>query len=302
MITDKFDFCHNLLKNKKLDFRKAFRIWEAILLERVMNIFKWDGLDFPQKEIEILLTYIGFCGVIKREGVLVAVNGGMMGVTNYPDEFTQFVWSTPLMHGISTIGTDIVVINNNQIRFGTYKVVEYYAILLAHADLSLQASLINTRSTGMAKARTQQQVDSINQFYNALADGKTLAILDKEDMNMLMNDGGIEVLANNFPSSMSIDSYYQIRTNLLKSFYADIGLNALRDKRERMVEDEVQGDINHILFNVSDMLSERKDGAERMSNLFQKKVKVDFEDEIKAQYEIAPATKKKGEKDSDTSK
>lgn len=301
MITDKFDFCHNILKSKKLDFRKAFRIWEAILLERVMNIFKWDGLDFPQKEIEILLTYIGFCGVVKRNGILVAVNGGMMGVTNYPDEFTKFTWATPLMHGISTINKDIIVINNNQIRFATYKVVEYYAILLAHADLSLQASLINTRSTGMAKARTQQQVDSINQFYNALADGKTLAILDKENMNMLMNDGGIEVFANNFPSSMTIDSYYQIRTNLLKSFYADIGLNALRDKRERMVEDEVQGDINHILFNVSDMLSERKDGAERMSNLFQKKVSVDFENEIKAQYEIAPATTKKGDNDSGTS-
>lgn len=298
MITQYFDMCKNILDRKKLDFRKLFFYWEPILLERIMNIFKWNGLDFPQKEIEILLTYKGFCGVIKRDAKLVAVNGGMSGVTNYPDEFTTFTWTTPLMHGMSKIGKDIVLVNNNQIRFPTYKIVETYAVLLAHADLSLQAILINSRATGMAKARTQQQVDSINEYYNAMANGKTLAILDKENLNALMGDGGIELFSNSFPSAMSIDQYYQIRTNLLKSFYADIGLNALRDKRERMVENEVDADINHVLFNVADMKSEREQSAKQMSELFQREVTVDYEDEIKEQFEtpepISPTKPDKG--------
>lgn len=301
MITSHFDMCTNVLTKKKLDFRKAFRYWEAVLLERVMNIFKWRGLDFPQKEIEILLTYKGFCGVIKHQGKLVAVNGNMLGVTNYPDEFRQFVWTTPLMHGMSDIGVDIALINNNQIRFPTYKVIEAYAILLAHADLSLQAILINSRATGMAKARTQQQVDTINEFYNSLADGKTFVVLDKENLSSLMGEGGIEVLSNTFPSTMSIDAYYQIRTNLIKSFYADIGLNVLRDKRERMVENEVDADINHVLFNVADMLSERQEGAKILSAIFNRDVSVDYEGEIKAQFELpVSSTKSQGGEDNET--
>lgn len=280
----------DLVQKKRLTFKKAYGFWYGSLFERTMNIFKWNNLDFPQKEIEVLLTLRGFCGFtrFKKSKVLGAVYGSMSGVTNYPDIFTNFMYATPLESGLKKIGENIVVIDNNQIRMPTNFVIDIYASLLAHADLSLQAILINSRATGLTKARTQQQVEDINQWYNALANGKTLAILDAQDLNNLLNDKGIEVFPMSYPSNMSIDAYYQIRENLLKSFYSEIGINSMRDKRERVVEAELDTNLNRILFNVDDMLNCRQNACKEINKMFGTNISVEFNQEIVMQIDVQP--------------
>lgn len=280
----------DLVTKKKLKFKQAYRFWYNSLFERIMNIFEWKGLDFPQKEIEVLLTLRGFCGFLrfKKSRKLGVSYGSMSGVTNYPDEFTKYMYATPLESGLCNIGDNVVIIDNNQIRMPTVYVVEVYASLLAHADLSLQAILINSRATGLVKARTQQQVDDINKWYNALANGKTLAILDEKNLDTLINDKGIEVFSMSYPSSMTIDSYYQIRENLLKSFYSEIGINSMRDKRERVVEAELDTNLNRILFNVDDMLKCRQDACDKINTMFNTNISVDLNQEIIMQVQVKP--------------
>ena len=267
---------------RKLTFKKAFTAWRNTLVERVINIFVWKGLPFPQKEIEILLTFVGFCGFTKakKTNELIAVYGSMSGVTNYPDQFTTYTYATPLESGMRTINKDIVVIDNNQIRLPLIDVINSYATLLAHTDLSLQAILINSRATGLITAKTQAQVDSIASWYGSLENGKTLAVLDGKSFESLMDDEGIKVVPMNYPSAMSIDSYYQIRENLLKSFYSEIGVNSMRDKRERVVEAELDTNLNRILFNIDDMLKSRKEACEKINSIFGTNISVDYNEEI----------------------
>ena len=267
--------------NRKLSFKKAYTAWRNTLTERVVNIFEWKGLPFPQKEIEILLTFVGFCGITKsKKSELMAVYGSMSGVTNYPDQFTTFTYATPLESGMRTIDKDIVVIDNNQIRLPLIDVINSYATLLAHTDLSLQAILINSRATGLITAKTQAQVDSIASWYSSLENGKTLAVLDGKSFESLMDDEGIKVVPMNYPSAMTIDSYYQIRENLLKSFYSEIGVNSMRDKRERVVEAELDTNLNRILFNIDDMLKSRKEACEKINSIFGTNISVDYNEEI----------------------
>ena len=238
-------------------------------------------MPFPQKEIEILLTFVGFCGITKsKKSELMAVYGSMSGVTNYPDQFTTFTYATPLESGMRTIDKDIVVIDNNQIRLPLIDVINSYATLLAHTDLSLQAILINSRATGLITAKTQAQVDSIASWYSSLENGKTLAVLDGKSFESLMDDEGIKVVPMNYPSAMTIDSYYQIRENLLKSFYSEIGINSMRDKRERVVEAELDTNLNRILFNIDDMLKSRKDACTKINSIFGTNISVDYNEEI----------------------
>lgn len=290
MLSFEYFDADSLVSRKKLTFKKAYNFWYGVLFERTVNIFTWNELTFPQKEIEILLTLKGFCGHLrfKKNKLLGIANGSMTGVTNYPDEFTRFVYATPLESGIKTIGEDVVIINNNQIRMPTNFVIEVYASLLAHADLSLQAVLINTRATGLVKGKTQQQVEAINKWYNALANGKTIAILDSNDLNSLLGDKGIEFFNTAYPSNMSIDSYYQIRENLLKSFYSEIGINSMRDKRERVVEAELDTNLNRILFNVDDMLSCREKACKEINKMFGTNISVELNREIVTQIEVKP--------------
>lgn len=267
--------------NRKLSFKKAYTAWRNTLVERVINIFEWKNLPFKQKEIEILLTFVGFCGVTKsKKAELMSVYGSMSGVTNYPDQFTSFTYATPLESGIKQIDKDIVVIDNNQIRLPLIDIINSYATLLAHTDLSLQAILINSRATGLVTAKTQAQVDSIASWYSSLENGKTLAVLDGKSFESLMDDEGIKVVPMNYPSAMTIDSYYQIRENLLKSFYSEIGINSMRDKRERVVEAELDTNLNRILFNIDDMLKSRKEACEKINSIFGTNISVDYNEEI----------------------
>lgn len=291
MILDNFEHIQkDLVTKKKLTFKKAFTNWRNVLTERIINIFEWENLPMPQREIEVLLHFVGFCGFtrFRKSKELGCVYGSMSGVTNYPDIFTDFTYSTPLESGMRKIDKNIVIINNNQLRMPTYEMVETYATLLAHADLSLQAILINSRATGLVRARTQQQVDDINKWYNSLANGKTLAILDGDDLNALMSDEGIKVFSMSYPSSMTIDSYYQIRENLLKSFYSEIGINSNRDKRERVVQAELDTNLNRILFNIDDMLKCREDACKGINKIFNTNISVKLNREIIEQVEIEP--------------
>lgn len=302
MIIDDFENVRkDLVTHKKLSFKRAYTNWRNVLTERIINIFEWSNLPMPQREIEILLHYVGFCGFtrFRKSKELGVVYGSMSGVTNYPDIFTTFTYATPLESGMRKIDEDLIIINNNQLRMPTYQMVETYATLLAHTDLSLQAILINSRATGLVRARTQQQVDDIANWYNSLANGKTLAILDSDDLNTLMNDEGIKVFSMSYPSSMTIDSYYQIRENLLKSFYSEIGINSNRDKRERVVQAELDTNLNRILFNIDDMLKCREDACESINKIFKTNISVKLNREIVEQIEIKPEPNSKGDESSD---
>lgn len=295
---DKVD--KDFVTRKKLTFKKVYNTWYNVLTERVINIFKWHNLIFDQKEIEILLTLYGFCGVtkFKKTGELGAVYGSMSGVTNYPDEFTTYTYATPKESGIRKIGKNLVLVNNNQLRMPSIQIIDMYAVLLAHVDLSLQAIVINTRATGLIKANTSQQAESVNQWYKGLMNGKTMAVIDGTDLESLLTEKGIEVFPMQYGSAFSIDSYYQIRENLLKSFYSEFGINSNREKRERIIEAELDTNLNRILFNVSDMLEERQKAAKQISEIFDIETSVELNPEIIAQYEIKgkeQTVKKEGE-------
>lgn len=286
MVQEYYDFyAKKFAKTKKLNFKNAYFYWANTLSERLINVFEWNGLNFKQREIEILLNYIGYCGVLKfpKAKEMGVTFGSMSGVTNYPDEFTTWTWATPLESGMNTINKNCVIINNNQTRFPTFQTVEIYATLLAHVDLSLQAILINSRCSSLAKASTQEQVDAMADWYNALTNGRTIAILDKSNFDNLIGEEGIKILGSTIPANLKIDDYYQIRENLLKSFYSEIGINSNRDKRERVVTAELDTNLNRILFNIDDMLKERKAACEQINSIFRTNWSVKLNEEISIQ-------------------
>lgn len=269
MIYDDYKSCLNKTA-KKLNFNKSFVYWRNALLEKCMRIFKWDGLPetIPQKEIELRLIFRGFGGVVKQNNKYFVTFGEMSGVTEYADEFTVYTFANPKFSGVRKINDSCVIIDNNSVRNPLYPLIERYAILLAHADLSLQAVLINSRATGIIASKDQQQADSVKEWYNALVDGRTMSIVDSDNMDSLINAQGLRNISTTYPSSTSINDYFSITQNLLKSFYNDIGVKMGVEKRERVITDEVNSDEQRLLFNLDDMLYCRKKACEDLKNVF----------------------------------
>ena len=259
----------------KLDY--SFNYWSDMLFEKCMRIFTWTGLPFPQKEIENRLLIEGFCAFLKdsKKGLMVA-SGGLSGVTQYYDEFTTFNWSAPTVanNKSRSIGKDCVIINNNQLRNPILPMVLRYASLLAHADISLKCALINTRETNTYASNDENTAENISKYYDKLYTGDSACILDESLIDSVKN-------ISNRESTSAIKDCLSARTDLLANFFKEIGVKSANDKKERMIESEVDSNNQLLLFNISDMLAERKKACEEINKLFGTDIRVELSDEFK---------------------
>ena len=264
--------CIKPYKKKKLDYATAYRLWYELLCNKVLNLFTWDGLPFDHRELEIRAQLFGhgYVGVLKSEklGRLIAASGSAVGITEYEDKWTEFVWTCPVDFGTAKIDENVVLMFNNSLHLPTRLLVQRYAHLLAHAELSLQAILINTRATGIIAAKDNKQCDDVAAFYSALEDGKTLAVVDDDGLNSLIGSQGLRSVSTAYPASHTIMDFWQIRQNLYKEFLAEIGISKATDKRERMITDEVKQDEPMYQYSLDDMLNCRKLAAEKISAMF----------------------------------
>lgn len=280
-------------KRRKLDYSRAYRAWYALLSNKVLNLFTWEGLPFSQHELELRVQLMGdgYAGVVKSNfyNRLIAASGSGVGVTEYADQWLTFVWAVPgdngkdklhnkrtanKKHGISTVGADAVIVRNNSLLLPTRILVERYAHLLAHAELSLQAILINSRATGILAARDEKQRADIQKFYEYLEDGKTLSIVDDTGLDSLIGSEGLRNIATAYPSSTHILDFWQIRQNLYKEFLTEIGISKSTDKRERLIQSEVEQDIPLYGYSLDEMLRCRQNAAEQMNAIFDLNVSV----------------------------
>lgn len=139
-----------LLKETEIELQlpQSVNYWVEMLFEKIVRIFEWEGLTFPQREIEMRLISTGFCGFVKDDILdYMVAYGGMSRPTQYFDVFKDFTYSAPLAKGgTKKIDKDCVIINNTALRNPMNVFIKRYAILLAHCDVTLVMSLVNLRT------------------------------------------------------------------------------------------------------------------------------------------------------------
>lgn len=275
-------------------FSYSYDYWLEVLFERAMRLFKWSGTEtddnktnVPAKHIEGILLLNGTAGVCNyneqgsREKKLAVFNGMFgAGPTVYYGEFKGYNVYSPIFSAQLTVDKDVIVMNNNRCRNSLYPLCHKYAILLAHTEVSLVNTLINGRdSGGIPVASTEAQKVAIENYRNALCEGKVGAIVDPAF-------SGVEFLGVNKNTTLSIKDLMEVRENLLDSFYNDIGVRTSKDKKGNMIVEEVRANDSMLLLNISDMLDCRKKGAEAVNKMFGTNWSVDIADEINYQKEV----------------
>lgn len=260
-----------------------FRYWRDNLFERLMRLFIWDNTgSLEQKEIEERLYLAGHCGIADYKGELTAFFGSFFGPTKYYDEFTGYNVHCPVYSSTYTIGDNIVVINNNSIKNPSIEHVDHYAYLLAHCEVTMMKQFIEARdSGGVPIAQNEKAKQSLLNYQKSMYNGKISVVSDLAGI-------GVEYLGADRKTQINISELWEVRKNLLKSFYADIGVRASFDKKSNAVIDEVTADTSMLLYNVSDMLEERKRGADAVNNMFGTSWEVRLSDEIDYSTENQP--------------
>lgn len=262
-------------EKEQLTTINSYNYWCNMLFEKSVRIFEWHNLPFPQKEIETRLIYDGYCGFVKDDikGLMVA-SGSMSGVTEYFDEFTEFTYASPTARGGSKkIGKECVIINNNSIRNSLYPLICRYASMLAHTEVTLKCALLNARYTDVFSTDSQGTAESIKAFHQKIYDGEEDVIVDDSLISSLENKA-------NANTKTSIKEILETRNEILKSFYNEIGVRYMKDKKERMVVPEVDNDAQMLLLNIKDMERERKKAVEEINKIFGTNIEVHLSKEF----------------------
>lgn len=256
--------------------------WTDMLFEKAIRIFEWSGdLPFPQKEIEMRLLLYGYCGYVKDTAVgEMVVSSGMSVPTQYWDEFKEFTYAAATANGgTRKIGEDCVIINNTALRNPLLPMIKRYANLLAHTDVSLKMSLVNLRVKNIISTDSQSTAESYRTMFEKFYNGDVDAIMD--DGLLKKGNGGIDNLALNSSGSLGVMDCIDARNELLRMFFNEIGVRYNRDKKERMIESEVENDEQMLLLNIGDMLKQRKKACEEINKIFGRNISVDLSPEFK---------------------
>ena len=247
-----------------------------LLFEKCVRIFKWNNLpkNLPQREIEKYLITLGFCGFVKDKkcGLMVS-NGGMSDPTQYSDVFKKFTYARPTAKGgVVTIGEDCVIIRNTSMMNSLSGLIRRTASQLAHADITLRAALVNYRANEVLSADDDATAESINAYYDSLYDGKLKAIVDSGLIN------GVKNLSSS-KSYADLLKLTDVKNEIMRSFFAEIGIRQKSDKRERLVTEEVESDSMMLLFNIHDMLEQRQVACEEINKIFGLNMSVELSEE-----------------------
>lgn len=255
--------------------------WRENLFERIMRLFVWENTDpVPAKEIEQRLLIQGHCGIFNfkdpKTGIteLTAMFGNFNGVAKYMDELPHYMMRCPVWSGNTDVGVNSVVISNNSLRDPSLELVNHYAYLLAHTDVTLSRLMISARDAGgVPVATSQKQKDDIEAYQKKLYNGEDGVVVDFGAL-------GVEYAGSDKHTNQNIVDIMDVRQRILKNFYADIGVRASFEKRSNATVNEVEADTSMLLLNITDMIDSRKKGAEAVNKMFGTNWRVKIADEI----------------------
>lgn len=275
-------FIENYYSDKKiekevLELPKSLDYWLETLFEKCVRIFEWAGLpkSIPQKEIEQRTILDGYGGMVNDSKVgLIVASGGLSGVTPYCDEFTTFTFAAPTCAGGAfKLGVNAVLIENTSLRNPLLPMILRYADLLAHAEISLKKALINNRVNNTYAVSDNEIAESVNAYYNKIYTGKDGSILDDALVNSVQNIA-------NARSAGVVTECIEARNDILRAFFAEIGVRFAKDKKERLITSEVSADNQMLLLNIKDMLRQREKAAKEINRVFGLNVSVKLSEEF----------------------
>lgn len=249
-----------------MDVNIYFKMWQKFLKEKIMRIFIYEGLPFPQRELEYRALFSGGAVIVRDDKIgIMCSYASLSGVTQYTDIFTKCTYAAPTAAGgTKSIGRDAVVLYNNSLMQNMMPFIDRYASLFAHLDVTLRNLAVNMRTQDIIAVSDDATKDSVIAWYKALYKGASEVIIDDSLIDL---DNGIKNVAST-KSLPALSDIISSQNELLRSFYRDIGIRFAKEKKSNMIESEINADEQLLLFNVDDMLYCRQQLCKDYNNVF----------------------------------
>lgn len=249
---------------------RTFSDWFYRLMLIARSVFEWENLPkhMNEKWIERYLFSEGKCVFFEdpTKGLMIAKLSNE-GEYNYYDEPTQVRPYGNHYTGDTLInGVNCVIIQNNDECIPTSPTIQLYALKLANIDRTIDVNINDMKMPIIIKCSEKQRttlkhvISQRNENEPVIWGDNTLDI----DTTVLKTDAPLVFKDLELQKHM-----------VLNEVYTFLGINnANQDKKERLVDDEVQANNEQVEAAFNMMLKAREDACKRINDMFGLNIKV----------------------------
>lgn len=267
-----------------MDFKNQYKLinnltytdyfYRLMLLSR--SVFRWNNLppNMDERWIERFLFHEGQCVFFKHEkvGFMVAkiTKGGDL---NFYDEPTKVM---PVANNCTDIEfrelenyKDCIIIKNNDIAVPTSPTLNMYALRLTEIQRTIDVN-IAAQKTPVLLVCTEKQKKSMNAMFDQWNGFKPAIYGDKA-----LDVDSVKAIKMDAP--IVFDKLQIQKHAVWNEVMTFLGINnANMDKRERLVDDEVQANNEQIMLSAHVMLKARETACKQINDLFGTKISVEL--------------------------
>lgn len=264
------------------DVATGFNYWFYKLLNYVLGMFEYSGLpeSLPAREIELNLIITGHAVIFKHNDDLVCIRTELYGFDVYYNPINAVYGNMKIPEKTLTFGQNAAVIYNNYIQGnildnqivdgGLLTFIKRYSRMLADIESTINIRAVNSRQTSYPIARTQAMAEQLKAFNAQVEAGRRAIITDQMILDAFRN---IDIAGKQ--DTEKINDLLIARDNILASFFRDIGIKFQQaQKRAQLTEDEVTADDQLLVINPREMLKQRREGLQRVNDLFKTNITV----------------------------
>lgn len=242
------------------------------LLRQLFGRFKFTMPDsWPLDYFLAHLFIDGEICITDTAAGVIPLRCGHSGINMY-NEPTECIIANPVLGEMRrTIGDECALVRINPDYSGVMDIINRYAALLAMCDSSMAVTLMNAKVAFIGIATSKTQSNTMKKMYDKLSMGEPAVFVNADAVNKE------NFFFNNVKQNFVGEEIQRVKRMIQNDFLTEIGLNnANLDKRERLIQSEVDANNEEIQNNVQLWLDNIRDGFKVANGLYALDLKVEL--------------------------
>lgn len=290
----------NLLENLNIpntywkNKTKEYQYWFRSLLHKIDSSIVFSNLPdgWSNDFFMLCLFAFGFVGVFEttrkdliKYGKLNDSYGVLFQPCNIsgrdfyyqPNEVTI---ANPMYDAVLKVGKEAEILKFTPDFKGIFDILDFYTSKLAELSKSIDMAITNTKYAFVLSATTQGQAELLKKIYDKVQAGESLVIykelLNGEDDEVIPRKTPFEEWQNDFNKTFILDRLMQSLTDILDSFYMEIGLPVSPEKKERLITSEAEFSTSQSQARISCWYETIKESLEKINVHFGTNIEVTY--------------------------
>lgn len=268
--------------NKNTGFDESFNLNQATymqyynrLTELAISMFEWKNLpsSIDERFLELTLFTDGMAVFFKDDVLdylcLQCMIGGNLDVYRVPKYRKAYATNG---YNNSLNENDSVIIFNNMLRTNSMLDIQMFSQRLANLDRAIDVNT-NAQKTPVLVQCDENQRLTMKNLYMQYDGNEPFIFGDKS-----LNTNGLKVLKTDAP--YVADKLYQLKVQYWNEALTYLGIsNSNVEKKERMLQDEVQINQGGVIANRYPRLEARRQACKKINEIFGTNISVEYRED-----------------------